>query len=111
MIDAERLKLMKPTAYLINTSRGAIVDERALAASLSEGRLAGAALDVFSTIPLPADSDLRSLDNVLLTPHFAGNSDQAKEDLYQAMAEMVIDVIQGRWPRHVVNPTVHPRFM
>jgi len=109
MLDGDALGMMKPTAYLINTSRGAIVEEAALAEALRVGRLAGAGLDVFAVEPLPPDSALRGLDNVLLTPHFAGNSEQAKTDLYAAMTEMVVDVLEGRWPRHVVNPAVVPR--
>jgi D-3-phosphoglycerate dehydrogenase len=69
LLSRERLALMKPTAYLINTARGAIVDEAALVEMLSSGRLAGAGLDVFHDEPLPADHPLRQLDNVLLTPH------------------------------------------
>lgn len=109
LVDAGGLARMKPGAYLINTSRGAIVDEGALIEALRQGRLAGAGLDVFGTEPLPEGSEFRSLHNVIITPHFAGNSDQAKADLYGAMAEMVIDVIEGRWPRHVANPNVVPR--
>jgi D-3-phosphoglycerate dehydrogenase len=110
LVGAGFLGLLKPTAFLINTSRGAIVDEQALAAALRDDRLAGAGLDVFETEPLPAHSELRSLHNVVLTPHFAGNSEHAKVDLYLAMAEMVTDVLEGRWPRHTVNPEVHPRI-
>ncbi|HLH23628.1 MAG TPA: D-2-hydroxyacid dehydrogenase family protein [Chloroflexota bacterium] len=69
LLSRERLALLRPTAYLINTARGAIVDEAALVEMLQRGRLAGAALDVFQEEPLPADHPLRRLDNVILTPH------------------------------------------
>ncbi|MEZ4554510.1 MAG: D-2-hydroxyacid dehydrogenase family protein [Dehalococcoidia bacterium] len=69
LLGAAELALMKPTAYLVNTSRGPIVDELALAEALREGRIAGAGLDVFDVEPLPADHPFRQLDNILLTPH------------------------------------------
>jgi phosphoglycerate dehydrogenase-like enzyme len=69
LLSRERLTLLRPSAYLINTARGAIVDEGALVEMLQSGRLAGAALDVFHEEPLPADHPLRRLDNVILTPH------------------------------------------
>jgi D-3-phosphoglycerate dehydrogenase len=69
LIGAKDLALMKPTAYLINTARAAIVDRAALLTILTERRIAGAGLDVFETEPLPLDSPLRTLDNVVITPH------------------------------------------
>src|SRR5438046_3968819 len=79
LIDANRLKLMKPTAVLINTARGELVDEAALADAIKEKRIGGAAIDVFAVEPLPADSPLRSLDRVILTPHLAASTSDAKE--------------------------------
>src|SRR5436309_2144948 len=79
LIDAERLKLMKPTAVLINTARGALVDDAALADAIKAKRIGGAAIDVFSVEPLPADSPLRALDRVLLTPHLAASTAEAQE--------------------------------
>ena len=73
MIDAQALEVMRPSAYLINVARGAIVDEEALFDALSNCSIAGAGIDVFTQEPLPSDSPLFSLDNVLLTPHIAGN--------------------------------------
>jgi phosphoglycerate dehydrogenase-like enzyme len=69
MLNRERLLKMKPSAFLINTARGAIIDEQALTEVLEQGRIAGAGLDVLATEPLPATSRLRSMSNVLLTPH------------------------------------------
>src|SRR6266545_4984117 len=79
LIDATSLKLMKPTALLINTARGELVDEAALAEAIRERRIGGAAIDVFAVEPLPADSPLRSLDRVILTPHLAASTAEAQE--------------------------------
>ena len=79
MINTERLKLMKPTAVLINTARGELVDEAALAEAVRTERIAGAAVDVFAVEPLPADSPLRKLDRLILTPHLAASTAEAQE--------------------------------
>ena len=82
MVDGARIALMKPTAVLINTARGGLVDEGALVSALRDGRIAGAALDVFHEEPLPADSPLRSLANVYLSPHNANASPAAAERVH-----------------------------
>lgn len=82
LMDAEAFALMKPTAVLINTSRGPVVDEEALVAALQEGRLGGAALDVFEHEPLPATSPLRQMDRVMLAPHNANSSPAAWEHVH-----------------------------
>jgi phosphoglycerate dehydrogenase-like enzyme len=110
IIGAERLRLMKPTAILVNTARGAIVDEAALAAALRSGTLAGAALDCFSTEPLPADSPLRGLPNVILTPHMIGHTIEAHHSLEVATRENLDLVLSGQPPRYVVNPAVLPAW-
>ena len=79
LINGERLSLMKPTALLINTARGELVDEAALAEAIRSKRIAGAAIDVFAVEPLPADSPLRQLDRVILTPHLAASTAEAQE--------------------------------
>src|SRR2546428_9545074 len=79
LMGANRLKLMKPTAVLINTAGGELVDEVALADAIREKRIGGAALDVFAVEPLPADSPLRGLDRVILTPHLAASTAEAQE--------------------------------
>ncbi len=79
LINAERLALMKPGAVLVNTARGELVDEAALAAVLEAGGIAGAAIDVFAVEPLPADSPLRRLDRVILTPHLAASTTEAQD--------------------------------
>ncbi|MCQ6269337.1 phosphoglycerate dehydrogenase [Pseudarthrobacter sp. R1] len=103
LIDASRLEAMKSTAVLINTARGSLVDEEALAKALYDGTIAGAALDVLENEPLPADSPLRSLDNVLITSHLAGQTTEARTRAGLAAAHAVIDVLENREPAHPVN--------
>jgi phosphoglycerate dehydrogenase-like enzyme len=103
LIDARALALMKPGAVLVNTGRGALLDEPALIAALQEGRIAGAALDVFDTEPLPTDSLLRSLENVVLTPHSAWASRESLERSIRVPVENILAYAAGR-PRNVVNP-------
>ncbi|MGV9881125.1 phosphoglycerate dehydrogenase [Streptomyces sp. NPDC003006] len=104
LIDAAALRRMKPDAYLINTSRGGVVDEDALADAIEGGRLAGAALDVTEHEPLPADSRLRALDNVLVTAHIGAATREARARSGAMAARQVIDVLAGRPPAHLVNP-------
>lgn len=94
LIDAGRLKLMKPTAYIINTSRGGIINEVDLYEALKNNLLSGAALDVFSKEP-PLDSPLLELDNVLLSPHIAGLTEEAQIKTSVLVAEEVVKVING----------------
>lgn len=108
LIDAKRLAQMKPTSYLINTSRGAAVDEAALADALHAGQLAGAAIDVFAQEPPDPSHPLQSAPNALLTPHVAGLSDRALVRVATEAAEGIVDVLQGRTPRSPVNPEILP---
>jgi D-3-phosphoglycerate dehydrogenase / 2-oxoglutarate reductase len=94
---------MKPTAYLINTARGPIVDETALAAALDQGHLAGAALDVMEQEP-PSGSPLFGRDNVIITPHTSFYSEESLVDLQSKAAEEVVRVLRGQAPRNPVNP-------
>ncbi|MGU9811275.1 D-2-hydroxyacid dehydrogenase family protein [Pseudomonas sp. LF052] len=89
LVDAQALGWMKPTARLVNTARGPIVDEQALVQALSTGRLAGAALDVYSQEPLPAEHPFRRLPNVLATPHVGYVSEQNYRQFYQQMIEAI----------------------
>ncbi len=106
LIGRAQLRLMKPTAYLINTARGPVVDENALVEALNEGWIAGAALDVFSVEPLSGDHPLRTARNALLTPHQAAFARDTGESLSDATAQAIIDLSQGKRPAMVVNPEV-----
>jgi phosphoglycerate dehydrogenase-like enzyme len=97
---------MKPTAYLINTARGAIVDEAALIRALSEGWIAGAALDAFVVEPLPPEHPFRKLPNLLLTPHQASFGFDTGERVSMAAAQAIVDLQAGRKPQSIVNPDV-----
>ena len=106
LIGAPELARMRPTAILVNTARGAVVDERALADALRSGRLAGAGLDVLETEPIAPDHPLLALPNVVLTPHIGGSSREAARRTAVAVAEQVVDVLEDRRPAHIVNPEV-----
>ena len=110
LINERALRLMKPTAVLINTSRGPVVDEPALIRALSEKWIAAAGLDVFEQEPINADSRLLTLDNVVVTPHIAGYSDEFWDNFWKYSVETAIDLSQGRWPRSYVNHDVQPRW-
>ena len=99
---------MKPTAFLVNTARGGLVDEAALAEALREGKIAGAGLDVFEVEPLPPDSPLRELPNVVMTPHCAGSSIDAIAAMAERCVDNVLALLQGRDPGadYVLNPEV-----
>jgi phosphoglycerate dehydrogenase-like enzyme len=105
-IDQARLALMKPTAYLVNLSDAAIVSESALVTALQSGRLAGAAMDVYETHPVPPNSALLSLDNVVLTPHIGGATAETVERHSQMMSEDILRWIAGERPVHLVNTAV-----
>jgi D-3-phosphoglycerate dehydrogenase / 2-oxoglutarate reductase len=106
LIGDRELRLLKPSAFLINTARGPVVDQAALTDALAAGRLAGAGLDVFEWEPLPADDPLRRLDNVVLTPHAAHWSAEASVDCRETAIGHVLTVLRGEIPGDVVNPEV-----
>jgi len=107
LIGEAFFRRMKPTAILINTSRGPVVDEQALARALKDKRLAGAALDVWEQEPVAADNPLLSMDNVIATSHVAYFSSPAVAQVPRRCGEEVARVLTGQRPLHVVNPEVY----
>jgi phosphoglycerate dehydrogenase-like enzyme len=105
-INAEALALLKPTAVLVNTSRGPVIDLPALAEALQEGRLAGAALDVVDPEPLPAESPFYGMPNVILTPHSAYYSERSVDVVRRETFQEALQVLRGKRPRTVANPAV-----
>jgi D-3-phosphoglycerate dehydrogenase len=110
MIGLEQFKKMKRTACFINTARGELVDERALYVALSEGLIAGAGLDVLESEPPSSDNPLLKLGNVLITGHFAYYSEESRDELFRSPWEEVGRVLQGEWPRGLINAQVKERF-
>lgn len=106
LIDEQRLRLMKPSSYLINTSRGSTVDQRALVKALREGWIAGAALDVYEKEPIDHDDPLLKLDNVVLAPHIGSGSKQARFKMGETAAKNLISVLKGEKPPFLVNEDV-----
>lgn len=103
MFNAARFAQMKRTAYLINTARGALVNEEDLIAALESGTIAGAAIDVYEHEPLPADAPLRRAPRSLLTPHNAFNTVESADVMSRLSAENVYEVMHGRRPQGIVN--------
>lgn len=112
LIDGERLDLMKPTAYLVNVARGPIVDQQALTNALREQRIAGAAVDVYEQEPVDPKDPLLALENIVLTPHAVGLTDEIFRASGESACRSVIAVAEGRIPQYVVNREVlsHPRL-
>ncbi len=107
LINSRTLASMQRGAFLVNTARGEIVDETALGEALASGALAGAALDTYEHEPLPADSPLRGLRNVVLSPHVAGQTGAALARVAACAAESILDEFAGRRPRYVYNPEAY----
>jgi D-3-phosphoglycerate dehydrogenase len=106
LIGAKELAKLKPTAYLINTSRGPVIDQKALIETLKAGKIAGAAIDVFEHEPLEDDSELRHLENVILTPHQAATSIEALNDLKTELAANLVDWLKTDWSNAIRNTEV-----
>jgi len=106
LVDARALSWMKPTAYLVNTARGPMVDSAALAAACREQRIAGAAVDVFDVEPPPPSHPLFGLDNVILTPHIAWASEESSWEIRRSIISDALGHAKGRPPRCIVNPEV-----
>jgi phosphoglycerate dehydrogenase-like enzyme len=103
LMNAARFAQMKRGAVFINTSRGGLVDERALIAALESGQLAGAGLDVFEKEPLPLDSPLIGMSNVLLCGHVAGTDEEARRASQQMAAELIVALKRGEWPQQAIQ--------
>lgn len=106
LVDEAALRRMKPTAYLINCARGRIVDEQALVRALSEGWIAGAALDVLEEEPAARGNPLLQMPNVIVTPHCAAFSEESFRDLRVRAADAIVRMLRGDMPRHIANPEV-----
>ncbi len=106
LLDARRMALMKPTAFLVNVARGAIIDQHALVEALRDGRLAGAGVDVVDPEPLPADDPLLELPNVVGAPHSLGYTDELLRGCVGGACDALLAVAAGRVPPHLVNPDV-----
>ncbi len=111
LVGAAELALMKPTAVLLNTSRGGIVDTDALVRALQDRVVAGAGLDVTEPEPLPAGHPLFTLDNVILTPHSAGSAPEMTAKAGHVSAQDAVRALRGERPRNLVNPEVWPDFL
>ncbi len=97
---------MKPQAFLVNVSRGGVIDQEALVRALKKSTIQGAGLDVFAPEPPPAGDPLLQLPNVIVTPHFAGDTYEAKQRCSRTIATEVLSVLRGALPRFLVNPGV-----
>jgi phosphoglycerate dehydrogenase-like enzyme len=106
LVSRERLALMKPTAFVVNIARGPIVDQDALVAALKAGKLAGAGLDVLEREPPAPDEAIFALDNVILSPHTLGTTDECMHDIFAESVAAALDVMHGREPHTIVNRDV-----
>lgn len=103
LVNAQKLSLMKKTAYLINNSRGPVVDEKALYEALRKGQIAGAGLDVFEQEPTPVDNPLLKLDNVVVAPHISSASLETRAKMSEMVAENLVAFFEGKRPPNLVN--------
>jgi D-3-phosphoglycerate dehydrogenase len=110
LIGEGAFRLMKPTAIVVNTGRGAVMDQDALVRALQEKRIAGAALDVMAEEPLPVTSPLCAMEDLILTPHYGGVSEDSEMALQETISDSVEAMMKGYWPPFPVNPGVQPRF-
>ena len=108
LIGEAELRRMKPSAFLVNTGRGPVVDGKALARALTEGWIAGAGLDVMEKEPPDPDDPLLKLDNIVITPHYASYTEEAYAEMRRKVVEAVAAALRGEFPRVVANPEVKP---
>ncbi|MCZ7572989.1 MAG: hypothetical protein M5U01_30925 [Ardenticatenaceae bacterium] len=111
LVGAREFGPMNPSAYLIDTARGAVVDEEALVCALQQGPIAGAALDVLTQEPPASDHPLLHLDNVIVMPYAASVSVESRQAARQDVCDAVTALLSGQWPPFVVNQMVTPRFL
>lgn len=111
IINAERIALMKPTAYLVNAARGELVDERALADALRRRTIVGAAVDVFAAQPLAPDHPFRDLDDMILTPHVAALTRESSVAMSVGTAHQLLQLMRSERPDHLVNAEVWPGWL
>jgi len=109
IMNAGAFARMKPSAYLINTCRGGVVDEKALIEALEKGQIAGAGLDVLEQEPPAADNPLLTMDNVIITPHAASATARMRPETRRRAAREIALALRGKWPMSPVNPTVMPK--
>ena len=108
MIGERELRLMKPGSYLVNVSRGGVIDEAALIRALEEGHLAGAGLDVFEVEPTPIDNPLLRMSNVVATPHAGGNTLQGTERMMSGVIDQIEQLAAGQRPTFLLDPSAWP---
>jgi D-3-phosphoglycerate dehydrogenase len=107
LIGENEIRRMKKTAYLINTSRGSLVDTKSLAKALKEGYLAGAALDVYPTEPPAVDDPILQVEHVILTPHISWYTEEAVERLEMTAVDHAVHILEGKRPKNVANPAIY----
>jgi glyoxylate reductase len=110
LIGERELRMMKKDAVLINTARGAVVDQRALYSACSEGWIWGAGLDVYEKEPVPMDEPLLGLENVVMMPHIGSAAVSSREGMARLAAQNLVEAIEGRIPPNLVNPDVLKRI-
>lgn len=111
LVNRETLAMMKPTAFLLNTARGGLIDEEALFEALHSRRIAGAGLDVFAQEPPPKDHPFFQLSNIVMTPHTGGTDIQSRLDMAELASRAIVELAAGRWPAElIVNGSVRDRF-
>jgi D-3-phosphoglycerate dehydrogenase len=110
LMGAAQFARMRPDAYFITTARGFIHDEAALADALRNKQIAGAGLDVWEDEPPPHDHPLMAFDNVMVSPHVAGSTIEARENMGRIAAEQVLEILDGRKPPRLINPEVWPAY-
>ena len=110
MIGAREFALMRPTSIFLTAARGFIHDEKALELALSNNAIAGAGLDVWEKEPPPAEHPLMRFDNVIVSPHTAGVTNEARRNMARIAAEQILSTLDGRVPPRLINPEVWPKY-